>query len=576
MLAAPLLLTLAAVTNPVPAAVDPSREPSKVDEPRADTAADPGEPVAQLRDPTSGGRTAGIEPAVPDDATLEASGAVIGEILIRNGDIFDTERPEENNWLFRTANKLHRTTRPRVIRRLLLFKPGDRYSRRVLEESERLLRATSHLYDAQIDPVRYEDNEVVLEVRTRDVWTLRLGVGFSRAGGANEASLGVRDSNFLGTGKAVTLKRTNDVDRTSNLVQYFDPNIAGSRLRLRLDYSDNSDGRLQAFGLDRPFFSLDSHWAAGLGALDDTRVDSLWDRGEIFDEFRHREDVYQASFGLSRGRVARATRRWTAGFTYERDRFERLPGAPSIILPEDRTLSYPWIALHWLRDAFVEVRDLDRLQRTEDLNLGQELRGRFGWSFPAFGADCDCGIFDISYGIGTSPSAGQILLGAAYGSGRVDHGRGKNVLVGASLRYYVRDLGRHVFFLAARADAAHDLDRENQLLLGGDTGLRGYPIRYLWGDRRFLLTLEQRFYTGWHVFRLFHVGAAVFFDAGNAWFRELDENGESLYKDVGFGLRLGSSRSSSASMVHVDLAFPLDGGSSIKSTQLLITTKETF
>ena len=76
-----------------------------------------------------------------------------------------------------------------------------------------------------------------------------------------------------------------------------------------------------------------------------------------------------------------------------------------------------------------------------------------------------------------------------------------------------------------------DLDRDNQLLLGGDNGLRGYPLRFQTGDRRFLLTLEQRFYHPRQFLRLFYAGAAVFFDAGRAW--EDGVPGDGMLYDAG-------------------------------------------
>ncbi len=49
-----------------------------------------------------------------------------------------------------------------------------------------------------------------------------------------------------------------------------------------------------------------------------------------------------------------------------------------------------------------------------------------------------------------------------------------------------------------------------------------------------------------------------------------------LLKDVGFGLRLGSTRSALGNVIHFDVAFPLDGGSSIDSVQFLVQTKRSF
>src|SRR5262245_9545871 len=86
----------------------------------------------------------------PTPEQLERRGATIGEVTFRLGNIFDPDVPEENRKLFRAANHLHRTTRSNVIEDLLLFRPGDPYSARKIEESERMLRATHYFYDPEI------------------------------------------------------------------------------------------------------------------------------------------------------------------------------------------------------------------------------------------------------------------------------------------------------------------------------------------------------------------------------------------------------------------------------------------
>jgi hypothetical protein len=49
-----------------------------------------------------------------------------------------------------------------------------------------------------------------------------------------------------------------------------------------------------------------------------------------------------------------------------------------------------------------------------------------------------------------------------------------------------------------------------------------------------------------------------------------------LLRDVGVGLRLGNARSGIGRMLHIDLAFPLDGENDIRGAQLLIEAKRTF
>jgi hypothetical protein len=66
-------------------------------------------------------------------------------------------------------------------------------------------------------------------------------------------------------------------------------------------------------------------------------------------------------------------------------------------------------------------------------------------------------------------------------------------------------------------------------------------------------------------------------DVGRTWGpAALAQPSLGLLRDVGFGLRLGSSRSGLGNIIHVDLAFPLNGDASINKVQFLVVTKATF
>jgi hemolysin activation/secretion protein len=117
----------------------------------------------------------------------------------------------------------------------------------------------------------------------------------------------------------------------------------------------------------------------------------------------------------------------------------------------------------------------------------------------------------------------------------------------------------------------------DQLLLGGDNGLRGYPLRYQSGDQRALLTLEERVYTDWYPFRLFRVGGAVFYDIGRAWGGIYENSVDADWlQDVGFGLRLSIDRSSRGNVVHLDVAFPINAEGDIKKAQVVVKTYANF
>ncbi len=511
-----------------------------------------------------------------DLAALERDGAVIGKVTFQVAEIFDTSDPKEDRALFRLANRLHFKTRDGVVRRRLLFRPGDPFSRRLLEESERVLRKTHYLYDARIRVVGCSDGTVDVHVWTRDVWTLDGGVGFNREGGKSSFDFEISDSNFLGFGKDLTLAHHQDVDRTITLLHYRDLNFLGRWMALELWLADNSDGRRRALVLEQPFYALGSTWSAGFRGNDESRVDSLYTLGEVSDSYRHEIQSAELFWGRSRGLEGGRTVRWTLGGTYDRHRFSAVPTG-SLVVPTNRTLVYPWVGVELLQDGFTTVRDIDTIARTEDLNLGAHIKARMGYSSGLLGATRDAAVLDLRASTGHRLRDGIMVLLEASSSGRWACGGPENLLAGAGARLYVRDWGRQLFFATLSADFGHNLDGDTRIELGGDSGLRGYPLRYQTGDRRALVTLEQRFFSNWYPFRLFHVGGAVFFDAGKAWTAgEPSGNDRGVLKDVGIGLRVASSRSSTGAMLHLDLAFPLDRDGGIKAVQWLVSTRDTF
>ncbi|MCP4203680.1 MAG: hypothetical protein GY769_17320 [bacterium] len=528
--------------------------------------------------------SASSDHVVPPKGFLEASNVRIGAISVEVGNVFDESDPTENRKLFRMVNRYRRKTAENVIRKELLFKSGDPYSHRLLEESERLLRSKGYLYEAEIRPTAYRrkseeiGGEVDVVVRTRDVWTLTGGASYSRSGGENSTRFHIEDTNFLGTGKELGVSRESDVERTRNEFQFRDFNLFGTRAEAEVLLEENSDGYRRFLKLKRPFFALDSRRSKGITLLTEERIDPLFERGEVATEFRHEIDQLTAFWGFSRGLHDGVARRLSLGFTFLRDRFTQLADRPPPTdLPPDRTISYPWIGFDWVEDRFIEAADLDKIARIEDVNLGTVISARAGWSSPAFGGDRDEALvgFDASSGFHLGP--GRLLFIDSTGGTRWSKEGFANAALSGTVRFYRRNLGRHIFYAEFQAAAVENLDAEQQLLIGGDSGLRGYPLRFQSGDRRLLLTLEQRYYSKREVFKLATLGAAVFLDIGTAWFAGSDsEDDLGVLRDVGFGLRMSPTRSSGKTVVHLDVAFPLDAGGSIESIQYLVTTKETL
>jgi hypothetical protein len=510
---------------------------------------------------------------VPADAQLEESGAVVGDVRIVVGDIFDEEHPRER-LPGRLVNRLHPRTRRRVIEGQLLFRAGDPYRRRLLEESERLLRTDRYLRDVEVRPVAYDGNRVVVEVAARDVWTLNAGVSFGHAGGASSSRFELEDANFLGTGKHVLLERRQDVDRVTTRLGLTDPALLGSRFRLDLGLSESSDGGGWNVALERPFYSLDSRWSFALEGSSGERVDARYRLGHVADRFQHEAARFELRGGASGGLEAGRVTRWTAGLTYQRDRFGA-PAGSTAAAPPDRTLVYPWLGWDWQRDTFEEATNLDLIGRVEDVHLGPRLHARVGVASPLVGADRSALLVDGSAGWVVAPVSRTLLRFATNASGRLEAGGLANALVHASGQAYWRDFGEHELYVGVEGDVAHALDPERQITLGGDTGLRGYPLRYQAGDSRLLVTVEQRIFTDWYPLRLARVGAAAFYDLGRVWGGPEDAARGWLH-DLGIGLRLAPSRTGRAAVIHLDLALPLGGPREVEGVQWLVRSRSTF
>lgn len=514
----------------------------------------------------------------PDAATLEQQNGVIGEIVFHRSNVFDLSIPDENNALYRLANKLHIVSKENVISQQLLFQPGSRYSQRLINETERILRQNRYLYDARITPTRNRDGTVDIAVATKDVWSLGPDLSASRSGGENRTQYGIEETNLLGRGQTIRYTREEDVDRTSDSFELFDRHLANSWVSAYLQLADNSDGKSNLLSVVRPFYALDTRWAAGIRALDDDRRSVLYSAGEEAAEYQHERRRYSAFGGWSKGLRDGFARRWTLGVTHDDNRFSAVSN-PTLVpaSPDDRKLIYAFVNFELVEDAFEASSNRDQIGRTEDFFLGSYVSATVGWSDQSLGADRDALIYSASASRGFGSLEEDALIFSAAAGGRLESGRSANARLSLIARYYRTQSPKRLFFATLSATAGHALDLDNAIYIGGDTGLRGYPLRYQNGDSKVLLTIEQRYFTDWYPFRLARIGGAIFADVGRVWGRNpLGNEPREWLTDIGIGLRVAPTRGSSGKMIHLDLAFPLNGDASIDNVQVLLEAKRSF
>lgn len=506
--------------------------------------------------------------------------SIIGNIVITRYPIFDHNDPKENYALYRLADHLHIDTKESTIQEQLIIASGENYEQRKLEESARILRRLPFLYDARIWPYRICGNRVDIEVVTREVWTITGGFSISRSGGSQDDSISITDRNFLGRGELVSITKTKSTDRDGIEFAYEDRSVAGSRYQMFLAYGDNDDGFVTTANVERPFYSLDTRYAWG-GYINETRQNiNLYEIGDEVATFQNHKHIGELHWGFSEGLKNAITKRWWIGVHGQNENYEPVPNEPAPTdFPQNRVVNYPWIGFDRINENFITTTNLNQIHRIEDYNLGASFSWRLGLAKESFGSDKDRLAYQGGYRNGWR-FRDDILMQLELnlnGMWQLEEEQSEDSQINGSFRYFNSKSNYVGTYFAFDFAYAYDLPPYRQILLGAEEGLRGFPSRYQDGDRSFLMTIERRYYNDWHPFRLFRVGFAGFIDVGRAWFPKeaRTEQTETLY-NVGFGLRIASTRAQSDQVYHVDIGFPLNGPDDIDSYQITLTARQSF
>jgi hypothetical protein len=478
----------------------------------------------------------------------------IEKINISINPIFSDE--ERTGWLYETADKLHIDTRPYVISRLLPFQEGDVVSARTIDEAERILRAKAFLRDARVTWQKSEAGDgVIVEVQTWENWTLVPTVDISREGGVTDYSYGIQDENLLGHGLRATIQYFKEQERTGYSLILASQVSTESHLQAALVLSDTSDGEQYSIGLNKPFYTLDDEWSADFYVNTERREDTIYSNDEEINVFSHEVDHFEVSYGFSEGLVDDSVVRYQVGFTERRDSF--IENAMTIGLPEERDFTYPWVGLEYLDDNFIKTQNLYLIGRTEDVQLGWRHNIRLGVN--TSNSQYQKAIHWYWYSRYTNQINEDHLYTTWLSSDGIEpDGRMESTYYySAGYEYFHHASDTRIWYAQAKFWGAENPYIDRPIAIGGESGLRGYPLQYQHGKQAYLLNLEKRYYPGINLFKLVDVGFAAFIDVGRA-------RGETLYPNqeegtlvgVGLGVRLFFSRSSGRNLVNINLASP--------------------
>jgi hypothetical protein len=467
---------------------------------------------------------------------------------------FNIYRPTETrNFLFRAIDGLHVVTRPGIVRRELLFRPGERYDSALTAETERNLRSLRVFRRVQIDSVR-SDSGLVMKVETQDVLSTRVEGAFGVSGTEGSRSVrwwvGISELNLLGTATQVGVRYRHDPDRSSVLTTFQRQRLFDNRIGLAALYDDRSDGREVYGQIALPFLSSTARASWYLAA--DDRQDRVL---RFFDgEVDPREILQRRYWNLNAG-VAWAAATTSRGYV----RFGLLGQARRddyAIEARVDTLGHTVTGafggyVQWRRTRFVVQQNIQGFGRQEDVDLSTTVTAGVNITPRALGYPDNGIVPNISIRTGAGWRGGfarfnLLALGRITETGRLDSGSvhlGAITVMKPSLRQMVVFHAAHGWLLRPMPGAEFDF--------GLDVGPRGFAQHSFTGDRAFLVNGEYRYTLTDNFLRSAGLGLAGFADYGGAWYSGSPRR---TGYSVGVGLRLGLTVASDLDPVRVDLA----------------------
>ncbi len=498
---------------------------------------------------------------IEEDTISVDDGIIIDSLEIDNREIYDTSDPRYDNFIFRTANRLHIVTKEVVIRRELLLAVGESFTAARAEETARNLRLNCRLVDAWIETERLPNGHLLVRVVTIDQWSLLGGVEYSRDGNRSRLKLGFEERNLAGFNQLLSFDwvvQEGDDDYIHS--RFRDYRFLGKPIMFSLEHNTDPRGEVSQFSLLRPFYSLDQKlFLSGTVARTGGRRDvygldenglavrtGYWkskaDQFELIGEYRVGSRNTKIGGGL-----------W---YTYHADKVTEVFGN-GFTVPSDSIYHIPSVFLKAQHTQFLRVRRISNFKLLEDFAISTGIEALAGRAFRPDFNDHLYDVLDVTTRFGDQ--FGHNLITAAHqqtwwlDSGRQLRSRGIS-----TLRYYNNSLSFLTIAARVRYQSDHFEALDAPLRLGGTTGIRGYDEFALAGNRVGTANLETRWYPGLDFLSAL-IGGVLFADFGRTWSKGESFTLNNLHYSVGAGLRISLERATRSEIIRIDCALLEDG-----------------
>ncbi|MBL4908538.1 MAG: hypothetical protein JKX78_00700 [Alteromonadaceae bacterium] len=490
--------------------------------------------------------------------------------------IFD-ENEKGIYFFHRWANWLHIKTKVKTLKNeSAFFLEECKKNDQDLAELERHLRNKIYIRDAQVTFAKGTDQ---VNVKTWDNWSLLPTASFGRKGGKNNFSLGIQERNLLGLGIFAKAESYSDPQRSGKRFISKIPLFQQQNTDLSLVFANNDDGKQRSVFLVKDFVSFHSDFAYTLGFNKEKRVDTIFQNGADQAKFKHDIKYTEIGYAWLKTNNDNYAMRYSLGFTQDKNVFSTL-NSPinnllSQLLPYNRLLSYPWIGFEYIEKDFKKLTNIHLISQIEDFNNGWQFNTKIGVGNGNVNNSA-WGILQAEVNKGFMFDKTYLLFNFKIFD---DLYRDKNRLFAKITGEYFNHLSeKWVLYVNNVNVVSNNQYIDQPVSMGGDTGLRGFPLQYQQGKNSIKLSSELRYYPRINILKVLDLAGVAFVDAGKVFGNTNIENIENnwLYS-TGIGVRFYSPNSSKEhNIIHIDLAFPISNNANVNNIELRFQLKESF
>ncbi len=490
------------------------------------------------------------------DAAFE--GVIIDSIEITSQDVFDTKNVKYNRFPYRLINRLHIQTKPFVIRSEVLLQVGKPYSNEMARETERNIRARLFVYEAEVKPERLANGKLLVRIHTIDQWSIAGGVGLRKEGDALEYDITFEDRNLFGLNHRFAAQQVHPAhDDNYATLLYSTSRIGKLPYSLSFFGTTNTESRGFAAELAHPYFDRLQRFSYGVNGGHRKGAVTIRDDTEEPAKTEYRASSLSLA-GFYRSGTLRE--KLTLGLFYKYQFFRN----DSVVvdsgytlesvaaeLPVDTVYHEIGVGAELRRIDYLQLKRIDRYAVVEDFTVGPTFLFLFAKPFAGYQKD----EHRYEVGVGYTGYRHHTLVSVNHQRGYLFNETGRlRTTTRLHAKLYNNYLPWMTVAMNSIVNTAVVHSGSNPLILGGFSGLRGYPQYFKTGNRTAVLSSELRFFSGLDIFSI-AIGSAFFADVGTNWkhgdhWREL-----TTYGSVGAGLRFNADRVSGGATFRVDVVY---------------------